>query len=299
MAGTVKSRFLRGILAFLVLSLALSAVDYAWLLHTGRLGKGKAIGVLSLKGVIDDEKGEEIVSLLEQARRDGRIGAILLRVESPGGMVAPSQEIYQEILRVRTGGKTVVASIGSVGASGGYYAASACNKIFADGGTLTGSIGVIFSVSNLQELMKKIGVKQVVLKSGKFKDVGSPFRELTPEDKKLIQEMIDDIYNQFVEDVAKQRKLPVEKVEQYADGRVMTGRQALKAGLIDGLKGEVGVILYLSKELGVVGEARVIRLKKEIGFWDRLSQMKGELQQVAEAIKNTTKLTNIEEVKVQ
>ncbi len=295
----MKSRFLRGLLAFLVLSLALSAVDYAWLLRTGKLGRGKAIGLITLKGVIDDEKGEEVVSLLEQGRKDGRIGAILLRIESPGGMVAPSQEIYQEILKVRSSGKKVVASIGSVGASGGYYAASACDKIFANGGTLTGSIGVIFSFSNLQELMKKVGVKQIVLKSGKFKDVGSPFRELTPDDKKLIQEMIDDIYNQFVEDVAKQRKLPVEKVKEYADGRVMTGRQALKAGLIDGLKGEVEVISYLSKELGVTGEARVIRLRKEVGFWDRLSQVRGELQQFAEAIKDATKLTRVEEVKVQ
>lgn len=295
----MKSRFLRGFLAFLVLSVALSAVDYAWLLHKGEIGTGKAIGLITLKGVINDEKGEEIVSLLERAHKDGRIGAVLLRVESPGGMVAPSQEIYHEILRVRAGGKMVVASIGSVGASGGYYAASACNKIFASGGTLTGSIGVIFSVSNLQELMKKIGVKQVVLKSGKFKDMGSPFRELTPDDKKLIQQMIDDIYNQFVEDVAKQRKLPVDQVKKYADGRVMTGRQALKAGLIDGIKGEMGVVSYLSKELGVMGEARVIHLKKEVGFWDRLSQMRGELQQVAEAIRDTARLTKVEEVKVQ
>jgi protease-4 len=299
LAERVKSRFLRGFLAFLILSLALGAADYWWLLHTGRLGKGKAIGLITLKGVIDDQKGEDIVSLLEEGRKDSRIGAILLRIESPGGMVAPSQEIYEEILRVRAGGKKVIASIGSVGASGGYYAASACDKIFADGGTLTGSIGVIFSVSNLQELMKKVGVRQVVLKSGKFKDVGSPFRDLTPEDKKLIMAMIDDIYNQFVEDVAKERKLPVEKVKEYADGRVMTGRQALKAGLIDGLKGEIAVVEYLSKDLGVVGEARVIRLKKEIGFWERVSQMKGELQQIAESIRNITKLTRVEEVKVQ
>ena len=286
-------------IAFLVLSVALSAIDYAWLLHTGRLGEGKAIALIELRGVIDDQKGEEVVSLLERARRDGRVGAVLLRVESPGGMVAPSQEIYHEILKVRSGGKKVVASIGSVGASGGYYAASACDKVFVNGGTLTGSIGVIFSVSNLQELMKKVGIKQVVLKSGKFKDVGSPFRELTPEDKRLIQEMIDDIYQQFVEDVAKQRGLSVEKVKEYADGRVMTGRQALKAGLVDGLKGEMEVVSYLSKELGVKGEARVIRFKKELDFWDKLAQLKGELQQVAEAIKGATRFTNIEEVKVQ
>ena len=155
MAYTVRGRFWKGLFVFLVLSLAISSVDYLWLLHTGRLGQKKAIGVVELKGVIDDDKGEEVVSLLERGRKDSRIGAILLRVESPGGMVAPSQEIYQEILRVRKSGKKVVASIGSVGASGGYYAASACDKVFADGGSLTGSIGVIFSVSNLQELMKK------------------------------------------------------------------------------------------------------------------------------------------------
>jgi protease-4 len=165
------------------------------------------------------------------------VKGVLLRINSPGGTVPTSQEINGELLALRSKNKPVVASMADVAASGGYYIACGADKIVAQPGTLTGSIGVIFNSINVKVLADKVGVQPQVVKSGLFKDIGSPFRPFTPEEKELLKGIIDDSYDQFVQVVSKGRNLPVDTVKKLADGRVYTGRQALKLGLVDQLGG--------------------------------------------------------------
>ncbi len=230
------------------------------------LGSGPHIALIRVSGTITTGKSsgalfgdtiagsEDIVAQLERARKNRNAKGIIIRVNSPGGSAAGSQEIYEEIIRVRKSGKPVYCSMGSVAASGGYYIASACDRIFADGGTITGSIGVIFETADMSGLFKKIGLSPQVVKSGKFKDIGSPHRPMTTEERKLLTEMLMGIYNQFVQDVATGRKLPVQEVLKIADGRLLTGEQALKARLVDSLGG----LQKATSELG-----RAVGLKKE------------------------------------
>lgn len=234
----------------------------------GTLSLKEKIGVIPVEGTITDS--ETVVSQLVRFRKDGRIRAIILRVNSPGGGVAPSQEIYREI-RKTIKKKKVIVSMGSVAASGGYYISSAADKIVADPGTLTGSIGVIVEFVRLQELMQKIGVEMQVLKSGEFKDIGSPFRKLTEEDKQLIQNLIFDIQKQFVEAVARGRNLPVEKVRQIADGRIISGSQGKELGLVDEL-GNFEDAVELAKTMsGIKGEVTLVYPKKaRTRLWDLL-----------------------------
>jgi protease-4 len=234
----------------------------------GTLSLKEKIGVIPVEGTITDS--ETVVSQLVKFRKDGRIRAIILRVNSPGGGVAPSQEIYREI-RKTIKKKKVIVSMGSVAASGGYYISSAADKIVADPGTLTGSIGVIVEFVRLQELMQKIGVEMQVLKSGEFKDIGSPFRKLTEADKQLIQNLIFDIQKQFVEAVARGRNLPVEKVRQIADGRIISGSQGKELGLVDEL-GNFEDAVELAKTMsGIKGEVTLVYPKKaRTRLWDLL-----------------------------
>ncbi|MCX8052165.1 MAG: signal peptide peptidase SppA, partial [Armatimonadetes bacterium] len=201
---------------------------------------------------------EDVVYLLEKARKDRNALAVIIRVNSAGGSAAGSQEIYDEINRVRKSGKPVYCSMGSVAASGGYYIASACDKIYADASTVTGSIGVIFETADLSALFKKIGFNPQVIKSGKFKDIGSPNRAMTPEERKLLTGMLMEIYEQFVKAVSDGRRMPVSEVRKIADGRVLTGRQALKAGLIDEIGGLQEATVALARAVGIKGEPKVI-----------------------------------------
>src|SRR3990170_3595593 len=194
---------------------------------------------------------------------------IVLRIDSPGGAVGPSQEIYREVLKT-TEGKKVVASMGGLAASGGYYIASAANRIFANPGTITGSIGVIMAFSNFEELMKKLGLKTTVIKSGKFKDVGSPVRELTEEERKILQNVSDDIHGQFIEAVAKGRNLKIESVKELADGRIFSGRQAKESGLIDELGTLEDAISYATKLAGIKDKAKIVQERKEKNLFLRL-----------------------------
>jgi len=182
------------------------------------------------------------------------VKAVLLDINSPGGSVGAVQEIYSAVLRARRETKKpFVARFGEVSASGGYYVASACDLILSQPGAITGSIGVIFSVSNFEGLMKKVGVRNEAIKSGKFKDMGSPVREMTPEERQLLQGMIDDSYSQFVAAVSEGRKMSVEKVKLLADGRIYTGRQAQEAGLVDKI-GDMQDALDSAGELGKIGK---------------------------------------------
>jgi protease-4 len=203
------------------------------------------IGVVMVEGVITDSI--EIAEQLDEFGRDDSIVAVVLRVDSPGGGVAASQEIYDAVIELRKT-KKVVASMGSIAASGGLLVACAADKIVANPGTITGSISAIMQFANFEEVLKKIGVKSSVVKSGQYKDIGSPLREMTPEERVIIQDLIDDIYNQFVDVIVERRNLPKDKVREIADGRVFSGRRAKELGLVDYL-GDMSAAAKLAGKL--------------------------------------------------
>jgi protease-4 len=222
---------------------------------------------VEVKGVITQSSG--IIEELQQYLEDDGVKAIILRIDSPGGGVGPAQEIYREIMKIKTK-KKVVTSMGSVAASGGYYIACASNLIIANPGTITGSIGVIMEFSNFEELLKKIGIKGVVLKSGEHKDIGSPFREMTPEEKRIMQEVLDNVHQQFIQAVADGRKLDRSKVVQIADGRIFTGEQAKNLGLVDQMGNLQDTIDITAKMVGIAGKPNVLYPKRRFSIWEIL-----------------------------
>ncbi|HOV85846.1 MAG TPA: signal peptide peptidase SppA [Syntrophobacteraceae bacterium] len=218
------------------------------------------IGVIEVRGLIEDV--QETVRAIGDFEKDPFIKALVVRIESPGGGIGPSQELYRALLRARDK-KPVVASLGSVAASGGYYIASATSRIISNPGTITGSIGVISYFPNLRELFDKIGYTTVVVKSGKFKDVGYPGREMTPEEKELLQGTINEAHRQFVRDIVQGRSLPEEKVLEIADGRILMGEAAHRLGLVDEL-GNFQDALDSAAQLGrIEGEPTLIHHKKK------------------------------------
>jgi len=245
------------------------------------------VGVVKVEGFIGDTR--DVVDQLNQFGKDDGIKAVILRIDSPGGGVASSQEIYEAVIDLKKK-KKVVASMGSVAASGGYMVACAADKIVANPGTITGSISAVMHFANAEELLKKLGLKTSVVKSGKFKDIGSPVREMTAEEKALIQELVDDIYDQFLDMVARDRNIPKEKLRKIADGRVFTGRQAQKLGLVDYL-GDMGYASTLAGEMsGIKGKPEIVYPKKKGSkFWDYVfremfvaldEQMRGKVEQL-------------------
>lgn len=233
------------------------------------LASQEKVAIVRVEGPILDSL--ETVNELKTFAEDPTVRAIVIRIDSPGGGVAPSQEIYNAVRRVRKeNNKTVVASMGTVAASGGYYIAVATDRILANPGTLTGSIGVIMQMANFQELLEKIGVKNIVVKTGKFKDIGSPFRPMQDEDRRLLQSVMDDVHRQFIEAVAEGRSLDSSEVEQLADGRVFTGRQAKSILLVDEI-GDLQDAIRLAGELGgIIGDPRVVEPTKPFSFRDFL-----------------------------
>ena len=225
------------------------------------------VAVVRLHGVIMD--GTEVKRQLNKWAEDSSVKAIVLHIASPGGVVGPSQEIYSAVKKA-VAKKPVVASMGAVAASGGYYVAAACNKIVANPGTITGSIGVIMMFSTTFDLMEKIGLKAVVIKSGKFKDTGSPNRPFTDEDRKLMQDVVDDTYDQFLTDVAHGRGLPVDEVRKVADGRILTGRQALKVKLVDKLGGFDDAVELAATLGGISGKPQKVEEEKKKGIMETL-----------------------------
>jgi protease-4 len=234
---------------------------------SGRLAFGDKIAIVEVKGVIAQSSG--IIEELQQYLEDREVKAIILRIDSPGGGVGPAQEIYREVMRIKPK-KKVVTSMGSVAASGGYYIASASDLIVANPGTITGSIGVIMQFSNFEELLKKIGIKGVVLKSGEHKDIGSPFREMTPEEKKIMQDVLDNVHQQFIQAVADGRKLDRAKVVEIADGRILTGEQAKNLGLVDQMGNLQDTIEITAKMVGISGKPNVLYPKKRLSIWELL-----------------------------
>jgi len=237
---------------------------------SSNISLGDKIGVIPIEGTIMDS--EPVVSQLVNFEKDRRIKAIILRINSPGGGVAPSQEIYREVGKIKET-KKVIASMGSLSASGGYYIASAADKIVANPGTITGSIGVIIEFVQLEDLLKKIGVNMEVLKSGEFKDIGSPHRKMSKRDKALIKDLISDIQTQFVNAVASGRDLPVEKVEEIADGRIFSGSQAKALGLVDLLGNFQDAVDLAKKMTGIKGDVTLAYPKKDRSkLWDLVFQ---------------------------
>jgi protease-4 len=235
------------------------------LLEAGKEG----VAIVRVEGPILDSY--QTVEELKTFADDPLVKAIVLRIDSPGGGVAPSQEIYNAVKRVRReNNKTVVASMGTVAASGGYYIAVATDRILANPGTLTGSIGVIMQMANFEELLEKIGVKSVVVKTGKFKDLGSPFRPMVEEERQLLESVMNDTLSQFIEAVAEGRSMDTAEVEQLADGRVFTGRQARSVLLIDEI-GDLQDAIKLAGELGgIEGTPRVLETTKPFSFQELL-----------------------------
>lgn len=229
---------------------------------------GEKVGVVQVEGIIAGSS--EITDQIDEFADDDSIGAVVIRIDSPGGGVAPSQEIYRAIQELRKK-KKVVASMGSVAASGGYLIATAAERIVANPGTITGSISAVMHFADVQELMKKVGVRSAVVKSGRFKDIGSPTREMTEEEKQLIQGIVDDIYDQFVRTVAENRRMPLPVAQGLADGRIFTGRQAQQLKLVDDLGGLQEAVLLVGKMAGLQGKPQVVYAeKKHAGFWKYL-----------------------------
>ena len=213
---------------------------------------------------------ESTVQQFKKYRENRSVKAIVFRVESPGGGVAASQEIYEEVKKTRDSGKPVVVSMGSVAASGGYYVSCGASRIVANPGTLTGSIGVIFQFLQVTDLMKKIGVDQATFKSGKLKDAGSPFRKTNTDDEKYFDGLIADVYDQFVNVVSTERKLDVKYVKRFADGRVFTGRQAKEYGFIDTLGTFEDAVAIAAKLGGIEGKPRIVKEYRRKTFLERM-----------------------------
>ncbi len=213
--------------------------------------RGKKVGVVEVTGVIAESR--RILENLKDFREDPSIQAIVIRINSPGGAVGPAQEIYREIRKTLPKKKTV-ASLSSMAASGGYYIAAAADEIFASRGTITGSIGVIMSYTNLQELFEKIGLSPVVIKSGEYKDLASPVKKMSEQEEQILQDFAEEIHQQFIRDVAAGRGLAIEKVEALSDGRIYTGEKAKSLGLIDSFGNLSDAVERAAELAGVKGK---------------------------------------------
>ncbi|MBF0508366.1 MAG: signal peptide peptidase SppA [Deltaproteobacteria bacterium] len=243
--------------AFTVAAFALAGMAATGLLFKGNAGISLSdkIAVVVIKGVMLESR--KTIEDIEKYRKDRTVKAIIIRIDSPGGAVGPAQEIYEAIKSAKAS-KKIVASLSNVAASGGYYVAAPTDKIVANPATLTGSIGVIMDFANVEELLKKVGLDFITLKAGKFKDIGSVSRRMTAEEKDLLQSVLDDVHAQFIRAVAEGRKIPQDKIRAIADGRIFTGEQAKKMGLVDQLGGLADAVELAKKLSGAAADAKVV-----------------------------------------
>ena len=228
---------------------------------------GDKVAVIDITGVIS--RTQAVIDQIHQYRDDQTVKAIVLRINSPGGSVAPVQEIYSELKKLE---KPIVASMGSTAASGGYYIAAIADEILANPGTLTGSIGVIMQFTKLKGLYEKVGLEQQVVKSGKFKDTGSPVRDMTDEERELLQTTLDDVHNQFIDAVfeGRQEQLTREEIIALADGRIFSGQQALEHKLVDQLGNLPDAIDRAGELGGIEGKPKVVRIKRKTSMLERM-----------------------------
>ncbi|MFW5770742.1 MAG: signal peptide peptidase SppA [Spirochaetota bacterium] len=285
-------KILVALLSLVVLSAILAIVDISitmqqkekkhFTLQSPQYGPG--VGVVRIYGRIEmtsqrtgmlgiSSEADAIVERLSQLAKDSRIKAIVIRINSPGGTVAATQEIFNKIMEIRKKNITVVASMGDIAASGGYYIASACDQVFANYGTITGSIGVIIMSPDLRGLFDKLGIKMNVIKSGGYKDILSSYRQISSEERELIQELIDNSYEKFLKDVSLGRNIPISDFKQYADGRVFTGATAVEYKLVD----QVGTFhdsLAKAKEIAKLPDDAAVYEKKSSPFEEFLMTMK-------------------------
>jgi len=228
----------------------------------------KGIALIEVNGVIADSR--QIVRQFKKYGKNPAVAAIVLRVDSPGGGVSASQEIYNEIKRVKGKGKKVIVSMGSVAASGGYYISAPADIIVANPGTITGSIGVIMEFPILKDLLSKLGIKFEVVKSQEHKDIGSPFREISPKERALLKDVINSVYEQFISVIVTDRKIPEAKVRAISDGRILSGTQAKEFGLVDTLGSFEDAIRLAANLIGIKGEPTVWQERKRIRISDVL-----------------------------
>ncbi len=289
-------KILIAILAVLVLSTVIAIIDVsitmrktqstdAMKIKPPQVGPG--VAVIRLEGPIQfmGRQGtfgmvsgvEAVLEQLEKAMEKPNIRAVVIRINSPGGSVAATQEIYQKVWKLRKKNIPIVASVSEVAASGGYYVASACNEIMANHGSITGSIGVIAMSANLQELFKKLGISMTIIKSGKYKDVLSSHRDLLPEEREFLQEMIDSSYQKFLKDIALGRNMNISEIKPYADGRVFTGKTAKEYGLIDNL-GTFDDALSRARELGKLPENSPVYEKQRRPWQQILTSLDGMIR---------------------
>jgi protease-4 len=254
-----------------------------WLMLTvldeGGLPGGTRIAIVEMEGIIGVGTGgvdaDAVVRMLGEYRDNPSVAAVVLRINSPGGVVGPTQEIFSAVERVRAAGKPVVASLGAVAASGGYYVAVAANRIYANPGTLTGSIGVVMQLANVEGLLKKVGVDYVVVKAGAYKDIGNMARPMRPEERRVLQALLDDVYGQFVKAVAQRRGLEETAVLGFADGRIYSGQQARALKMVDEMGGLEDAVESAAKLAGIVGKPKVLYPRRRFSLRDLLQNRLG------------------------
>lgn len=270
---------MKKVLIFFIIIFIITVVLSLILTVSHKVPLGEKVALIRVSGVIIDSTA--VIDELKEYSDDSSVKAVVVRVDSPGGAVGPSQEIYEEIIKLKEK-KKVVVSMGSVAASGGYYIAAPADSIVANAGTLTGSIGVIMEIPNVSGLMEKIGVKTNVVKSGKHKDIASVFKSMSPEEKSILQNVLDDVHDQFIQAVADSRGMDVKEIRKLADGRIFTGRMAKELGLVDELGNLQDAIMLAGKLTGIKGEPEVVTREDRFGFLDLLrGKLSGKLMDTA------------------
>jgi protease-4 len=260
---------LKKVLIFFAIVFVVIAAISLLMTFSDKVTLGEKVALVRVAGVILDSTN--IIAELKDYSKDSSVKAIVMRVDSPGGAVAPSQEIYEEILKIKKK-KKVVVSMGSVAASGGYYISAPADKIVANPGTLTGSIGVIMEIPNVEGLMKKIGISAEIIKSGKNKDIASMYKSLTEEQKDILQDVLNDVHEQFISAISDSRGIEFNEVKKIADGRIFTGKKAQQIGLVDEIGNLQDAITLAGKLTGIEGEPDVVTKKEEFSVFDLLKQ---------------------------
>jgi protease-4 len=249
------------------------------------MGSGDKIAVVDLKGTITSS--DDVIRQLKKYRNMRSVKAIILHIDSPGGGVVASQEMYEEVRSIRDGGKPVIVSMGALAASGGYYVACGGSRLIANRGTLTGSIGVISEFLQLRGALDKLGIDMKTIKAGKLKDAGSPVKKMTDEEQKYFQELMDDVHAQFITVVARERHMKPKDLEPIADGRVFTGEQAVTLGLVDTLGTYQDAIRIAASMVGIEGEpALVIERKRQSTFESLFGDVGESVRDITQEVLN-------------